>query len=243
MVAMALPLLAMFWRRSDATMPSVRRTNRALLATGALLFTVPALVLWPVTGHVLNPEVVSPLFNQRFFALASVGAALLSAAALANTTVRAPVGIALGFVVLASADASINQSSSWASQSAVQHALFTEEARATIARIDKLTPSTESCLLDIHGSKLDANFSAPILKSLLPHRSPWLNCTVFVDGKAPYYDIASIGSCLDESIAPAKLKRGGAIEFGGACLRTYDAPAEADDDPRRIVIDLGGGAE
>lgn len=231
-VLLALPVVLAASKRARETIRS------PLVVVGLVLLLVPALVQWPVTGVVLHlADAAKVTVNQRFFALSAAGAALLAVGGLALLRERKVPILALVLVVALGVHASWRQTQAWSEATGVQ-------GRAAEQAIDRLltllgdTPPSP-CVLMLRTQALPAGFADAAIKARAPRHSALLDCTVFVDGRAPWYGFARSGQCNDAVMAPARLSPSvPVIDYGGVCQRVYELPEAAHGDARITHFDL-----
>jgi hypothetical protein len=226
-----LPVALALWTRKRAL------ASAPLVVVGIVLLLVPALVQWPVTGVVLHMAgAVQVTVNQRFFALAVIGATLLSVGCLTLLRHRALPALALALAAAFGTQAAWRQTQAWSDATGAQGRAAEQAVDRVLAMMGETPPSP--CVLMLRGEALPAGFADAALKARAPRGAPVLDCMVFVDGVAPWYGFARGGRCDDALMAPVRLSpTAPVIDYSGVCQRVYMLPEHARGDARILHLE------
>lgn len=188
---LALVLATAGWRARAPTL-------RPVAAVGALLLLLPALVQSPITALVLgDPSAPMALVNLRFYAIATLGFAVLAGCAWpqSGTAPRvAAVAVLLG-VLGAWAATSHRNAEQWAAETRTMR--FDAPAVAA-SLVSRAPPPSAPCLVDVRGVPLPPGVRPYFDAMLRPHwpdGEPLARCVFAADGALPYVSFLPAGAC------------------------------------------------
>ncbi len=218
------------------------RRHGVLLAWGALLVVLPAILQWPITRLVLPNEVAQDMvINLRFYYVSSVGMALLVAAACSSRTalLRWPaIGIAAVIIVM-----SLPRDR----ELALQWTQYSDEAsRQTMAIANDVVtrrgcPEGHRVILErADWPPYFVQYADAAIKAVAPRGSSWTSCPVFTESVAPYMNVLDGHLCQTGDWPDLPTRHGEPFPlirpFGNLCLAGFHLPQH--DDPLLIRIRL-----
>lgn len=170
---------------------------RPVAVAAALFLLLPALVQSPITSIVLgDPASPMPLVNLRFFAIGTLGVALLAACAWpARGAWRLAAGVLLAGAVAMMATASHRNAGQWSAETQGMHI----DAARIAAVVARAVPAPAgACLVDVRGVGLVPG-ARPYLDAMLRRHvakdDPLARCVFAADGALPYVAFLPLEAC------------------------------------------------